>query len=229
MAHNHPRTATPENPEVAAAQRLARHGLSLPKPMLRALERNGIYCFPGISVEHQHLARRFVLRGTESGGAVEDMGRYCGYLNKDGRPLPWLQPLDSFGGNGRHAIVIAQELVRVEMLRIERTYELLISQHTLSEADETARPRLLSTVVFRGKAGTLPVELLSGNNRKPAKGTYPIFHTSAGEVHAIPAKFSEALCAITTAVACVRCKHTHIAIRETAEVQERQTQDRNAQ
>ena len=42
--------------------------------MLKALQKRGIYCTPGVSLEHQHLARRYVLRGVESGGAVSDMG-----------------------------------------------------------------------------------------------------------------------------------------------------------
>jgi hypothetical protein len=48
------------------------------------LEKRGIYCQPSVSIEHQHLARRYVLRGVESGGAVADMGRYCAYLDADG-------------------------------------------------------------------------------------------------------------------------------------------------
>jgi len=62
------------------------------------------------------------LCGMESGGAVADMARYCAYLDSEGRPLPWLQPLDSLSGNGRHAVVIAGELVRIDMLRVGRTY-----------------------------------------------------------------------------------------------------------
>ena len=54
---------------------------------LRALEKRGIYCQSSVSIEHQHLARRYVLRATESGGAVADMGRYCAYLDADGTPL----------------------------------------------------------------------------------------------------------------------------------------------
>lgn len=193
--------------------RLARHGLSLPKTLLQALEKNGIYCFPGISVKHQHLSHRFVLRGTESGGSVEHIGRYCGYLNQDGQPLPWLQPLDSFGGNGRHAIVIAADLVRIEMLRIERTYELVISRHTLSDAEPGVRPELTSTVLYRGRAGALSAEVASGNGENSAQVISPIFHTSAGEMHTFPPKFAKAIQSITSAVGCFRCKHTHIAVR----------------
>ena len=54
--------------------RHALYGLALPSNVLKALQKRGIYCTPGVSLEHQHLARRYVLRGVESGGAVSDMG-----------------------------------------------------------------------------------------------------------------------------------------------------------
>jgi hypothetical protein len=213
MAHTQAHKTSPPRQGSAANEKLARHGLSLPKTLLRALEQNGIYCFPGISVEHQTLAKRFVLKGTESGGAVETMGRYCGYLNKDGRPLPWLQPLDSFGGCGRHAIVISTEMVRIEMLRIGRTYDLLISHHALQQHDGASKAQLYSTILFQGRAGTLPAEILADHPPQPSNKVAPIFHTSAGEIHAIPAKYGAAVDTVTAAVSCLRCKHTHIAVR----------------
>ncbi len=75
----------PAKPDANNANRHARYGLSLPQQTLRALEKRGIYCQPSVSIEHQHLARRYVLRGVESGGAVADMGRYCAYLDADGK------------------------------------------------------------------------------------------------------------------------------------------------
>src|SRR6516164_2860098 len=57
------------------ADRCALHGLSLPRSVLRALHKRGINCQPAVSLEHQHLANRYVLRGVESGGAVSDVGR----------------------------------------------------------------------------------------------------------------------------------------------------------
>jgi hypothetical protein len=101
----------------SASLRHALHGFTLPASVLRALQKRGIYCTPGISLEHQHMAKRYVLRGVESGGAVSDMGRACAFVSPDGDPLPWLQLLDSIAVNGRHAIFLAESLVRVEMLR----------------------------------------------------------------------------------------------------------------
>src|ERR1700721_2082722 len=101
--------------------RLALHGLALPASVLRALQKRGIHCTPGISLEHQDLAKRYVLRGVESGGAVSDMGRACAFVSPEGNPLPWLQSLDSIAVNGRHAIFLAESLGRVEMRALGRT------------------------------------------------------------------------------------------------------------
>ena len=74
----------------------------------------------GVSLEHQHLARRYVLRGVESGGAVSGMGRACAFVAEDGSSLPWLQSIHSIAVNGRHAILLAESMVRIEMLRTSR-------------------------------------------------------------------------------------------------------------
>ena len=133
----------------SAATRCAIHGLSLGRSALNALQKRGIYCQPVVSVEHQHLANRYVLRGVESGGAVSDLGRACGFVTPDGNPLPWFQRIDSIGVNGRHAIFLAESLVRLEMLRAGRTCELVVTLHTLSYlAGPSARklcPRYSST------------------------------------------------------------------------------------
>src|SRR5260370_30611375 len=60
---------------------LARRGLTLPKRVLRRLNEVGIFAQSQVSLEHQHLAKRYLVRGMESGGAVEDLGRdvtFCG-------------------------------------------------------------------------------------------------------------------------------------------------------
>jgi hypothetical protein len=84
------------------------YGLVLPASVLKSLQKRGIYCTPGISLEHQHLAKRYVLRAVESGGAVSDMGRACAFVAENGTPLPWLQSLNSIAVNGRHAIFLAE-------------------------------------------------------------------------------------------------------------------------
>jgi hypothetical protein len=57
-----------------ATSRHALYGLALPSSVLKALQKRGIYCTPGVSLEHQHLARRYVLRGVESGGKHTHVG-----------------------------------------------------------------------------------------------------------------------------------------------------------
>ena len=194
------------------ANRYARYGLSLPRQTLRALEMRGIYCQPSVSIEHQHLARQYVLRGVESGGAVVDMGRYCAYFDADGSPTPWLQQIDSISGNGRHAIVIAPELVRIEMLRISHTYELAITRLWLKSEEGHTRPAIATAPLFRGHQGTLTVELWNAEN-KAIRGTVaPVFYTAAGEVFDLPEQFDEAIRKITGAVACLGCKHSHFAV-----------------
>ena len=194
------------------ANRYVRYGLSLPQQTLRALEKRGIYCRPSVSIEHQHLARRHVLRGVESGGAVADMGRYCAYLDADGSPARWLQQIDSISGNGRHAIIIAPELVRIEMLRIGHTYELAITRLWLKSEEGRTRPAIVTAPLFRSYHGTLAVEIWSPENKSLRGAVAPLFYTAAGEVLDLPERFVEATRKITGAVACPGCKHTHIAV-----------------
>ena len=197
---------------IPESQRYAQYGLALGRPVLRALEKRGIYCQTGVSIEHQHLAKRYVLRGTESGGAVSDMGRYCAYFDGEGQPISWLQPLDSIAGNGRHAIVIATELLRVDMLRVGRTYDLAISRHTLLPTGEHRRPAIASALLFRGHQGTLAVELWREEHRKLRGSLAPVFYTPAGEMRRFPQIFDEAVKQITGALSCLGCRHTHIAV-----------------
>jgi hypothetical protein len=195
-----------------AASRNAHHGLALPSSVLKALQKRGIYCTPGISIEHQHLARRYVLRGVESGGAVSDMGRACAFVAPDGSPLAWLQRLDSIAVNGRHAIYLSETLVRIDMLRSARTCELAITLHTLSPAPGRVRPEISSQPLFRGRDGVLPLDLWKAQHHAfPGKLT-PIFYDRAGELLPLPQRFEDAIRKITAAVCCVGCKHTHVGV-----------------
>jgi hypothetical protein len=195
-----------------APSRRALHGLALPASVLRALQKRGIYCIPGVTLEHQNLAKRYVLRGVESGGAVSDMGRACAFVSPEGDPLPWLQSLDSIAVNGRHAIFLAESLVRVEMLRTVRTCELAITLHTLSHAPGSIRPAVASTVLFRGRDGVLPVDLWKEEHRALRGKLTPIFYDRAGEVLHMPQRFEEAIGKVTSAVCCVGCKHSHVGV-----------------
>jgi hypothetical protein len=205
--------AVPEErkPESAASRR-ALYGLALPASVLRALQKRGIYCTPGVTLEHQHLAKRYVLRGVESGGAVSDMGRACAFVSPDGDPLPWLQSVDSIAVNGRHAIFLAESLVRVEMLRTVRMCELVITLHSSSHAPGNIRPEVASTLLFRGRDGVLPLDLWKDEHRALRGKLTPIFYNRAGEPLQLPQRFEEAIRKVTVAVCCVGCKHSHFGV-----------------
>ena len=196
----------------SASLRHALYGLTLPNSVLKAIQKRGIYCTPGITLEHQHLAKRYVLRGVESGGAVSDMGRACVFVSPDGDPLPWLQSLDSIAVNGRHAIFLAESLVRVEILRTVRTCELAITLHTLSHIPGRNRPEVASAPLFRGWDGVLPLDLWKEEHRALRGKLTPIFYNRAGEVLQPPQRFDEAIRKVTTAVCCVGCKHSHVGV-----------------
>jgi len=101
-------------------------GLRLSRQALRALNERGIFVQAAVSLEHQHLAKRYVVRGVESGGAVGDIGRYVTFAQLNGQPIECLHPVEAIGANGLHALVVTPDLVRIEMVCTQRTYEMLI-------------------------------------------------------------------------------------------------------
>jgi len=105
------------------------------------------------------VAKRHVLRGVESGSAVAELGAYCSFVDEHGNALLWLQRIDSIGVNGVHAVVVASVFVRVQMVRIQRTYDLLITRHSLSATEN-------------GK-----------------KTVCPVFFSRSGEVIVLPGEF----------------------------------------
>ena len=107
----------------------------------RRLQEAGILCQPEVSLQFQTLAKRSVLRGVESGGAIKEIGRYVTFCDERGERLVWLQPIDSVGVNGRHAVVIALGLVSVEVFRVRNTYDVLIAKYEVSELAEGQRGR----------------------------------------------------------------------------------------
>jgi hypothetical protein len=188
---------------------LARQGLRLPAIILKHLRSAGIYCQPTVSIEHQHLARMYVLRGVESGGAVADLGAYSSFVAEDGNALPWLQRVDSIGVNGVHAIAVAPVLLRLEMIRIERTYDLLITRHSLTWSDRGRRPRLESSILFYGRRGSIEMELW-GRDAEFRSAVCPVFYSRSGEVLEMASELRWAVAKITAGVCCVGCRHCHV-------------------
>ena len=198
-----------QNDELHHRELLARQGLRFPVIILRHLRSAGIYCQPTVSIEHQHLAKRYVLRGVESGGAVTDLGAYASFTDEHGNALAWLQRVDTVGVNGVHAIVVAPVLVRVEMLRVQRTYDVLITRHDLQTNGEGQRPRLESSILFYGRRGTLEMELW-GKDGAFRGAVCPAFFSRSGEALPVPDEFQEAVTRISAAVCCIGCRHCHL-------------------
>src|SRR5271166_5985604 len=69
---------------------IARRGLTLPEPTLTRLRTVGIWCEANLTVQRRD--QDWLIRGQESGGAVNDIGRYVSFCKEDGSALPWLQP-----------------------------------------------------------------------------------------------------------------------------------------
>jgi hypothetical protein len=202
--------ANRENPKrLDKGQVLALRGLRLPATALKQLRQAGIYCEPSVSIEHQHLAQKYVIRGVESGGAIAELGHYVGFVDPRGRPLAWLQRVHSVGRNGLHAIVVTLPIVRLQMFRREQTYDVLITQHYLEFAREGRRPALRNKVIFHGIHGTLMLELWR-EDRHFSGQVAPAFLTRSGDPQLIPEIFREAVNCITAAVSCVGCGHCHL-------------------
>src|ERR1035438_9624683 len=179
-------------------------GLRLSRQALRLLKERGIFAHSPVSLEHQHLAKRYVVRGLESGGAAGDVGRYVTFTQADGQPVEYLHPVEAIGVNGLHAVVVALALVRVEMLRTGCTYELLITQHRPGVTNDGKRPPLETRLLFRGIHGRLDLDL-SGKDKEKAGTVLPMFYSRAGEEVGIPKRFRPVVRAIVGAVHCNGC------------------------
>jgi hypothetical protein len=191
------------------AEIIAQRGLRLPKVTLEWVKDSGISCIPEVSVELQRSSRRYVIRSQESGGAISNFGIYCGYVNTDGTALSWLQRLDSLSVNGVHARAVSQTLVRVQVVRVRHTYDLLISRHSLASSDNKVRPHLASSIVFLGHQGTLELDLWDKD--KALCGTVsPVFYHRSGEVAQIPLPFEHAVRRAVAGANCCGCDHVHL-------------------
>lgn len=183
-------------------------GLPLPRRAIRVMRERGIYAHAPVSVEHQTLARHYVLRGLESGGSAGDIGRYVTFSSLDGQRLECLHPVEVIAVNGLHAVVIASEFVRVDMLRKDRTYELLITQHQLGPTENGSRPQFETRILFRGIHGRLELDL-SRRDKAHAGQVVPSFYSLAGEQVAIPERFVRVVRAVTHGFNCKGCSHSH--------------------
>ncbi len=194
---------------------LAHRGFTLPKRARRRLNELGVFAQAQVSLEHQHLARRYVVRGIESGGAVKEIGRYVTFCGPTGEALPYLHPIDAVGVNGVHAVVVAPVLVRIELFRSGRTCQLLITRHEPGKVENGRRPLLENSVLFRGVNGFLDAEE-PGNESHLAGSVMPRFWSRAGEDREVPPVFTAAVRAATVGAHCIGCSHNHFLTVPTA-------------
>jgi hypothetical protein len=187
---------------------IARRGMLLPAETLEQVRKTGIRCRPQLGVVYQQHAKTWKLRGEESGGAVELLGHYVGFVGVDGGPLPWLQRVQNFLPNGMHALIVSDEFVRVEMFRFENTYDLLITKHWL-EQRTGQRAEMRNAVLFLGRNGFLETELW-GKESAFRGGAMPHFLTRSGEPGPPSSLWTDATHKATEAVCCCGCRHSHL-------------------
>jgi hypothetical protein len=183
-------------------------GIPLPHRAVRVLKDRGIFTHPLLSVVHQQLAQRYVLRGLESGGSAGDIGRYVTFARDDGQQLEYLHPVESIAVNGIHGVVISPELVRIDLLRKGRTYELLITRHSIGAAGKGSRPQLDTQILFRGVHGRLELDL-HGKDKARSGSVVPSFFSLAGEAVEIPERLMAVVRAATKGANCAGCSHVH--------------------
>jgi len=186
---------------------LARLGLQLPAVTLRRLQIAGIFCQPAVSIEYQKHTQSYSLRAVESGGAIAELGAYCGFVDADGNPLTWSERVDNLAVNGLHATVIAPALVRLEMVRNRLTYELLIIRHSLSNAPQNQRPQLQSSIVFHGHGSATAVN----NDPEWPNKSCPSSYDRSGSASPVPNQFRDSVQRLVAAVWCVGCRHCHLS------------------
>jgi len=186
-------------------------GLRLAKRVWRRFAEAGIFAPGQVSLEHQQLAQRYVVRGVEAGGAVAEIGHYVTFAGANGESLRYLHPLDAVGVNGVHAAVVAPTLVRLEVFRSGHTYQALISKHSVGEVRDGRRPSIVTEVLFKGLDGYLELELW-GRDKARAGELLPQFYTLGGELMEMPAAFESAMLGATRGACCIGCRHCHYLV-----------------
>jgi hypothetical protein len=189
---------------------IARRGLLLPAETREQIRATGIRCRPQLEIVYQQQSKLWKLRGEESGGAVELLGHYVGFVDNRGNSIPWLQRVQNFIPNGTHAIIVTSGLVRVEVFRYEKTYDLLITRHWL-EGDGNRRPDLRSAILFLGRNGSLETELW-GRDSVFRGAAMPRFYQRSGEPGGPDSIWAESVMKATEGACCPGCRHSHLLV-----------------
>jgi hypothetical protein len=124
-----------------------------------------------------------------------------------------IQSIHSIAVNGRHAIFLAERMVRIEMASQRTELGAGYHPHSLSRVAEQERPQIVSRrPLFIGRDGVLSVDLWKDEHRGLRGKLAPIFYSRAGEALPFPPPLEEAIRKITAAACCVGCKHTHVGV-----------------
>jgi hypothetical protein len=105
-------------------------------------------------------------------------------------------------------VVIAPALVRIELFRAGRTYQLLITRHRPGKSEKGRRPLIESSLLFRGVNGFTDSKLSCSTNNLGAPQV-PCFWSRSGEELPIPSMFGEGVAAAAHGANCIGCSHAH--------------------
>lgn len=179
---------------------------SLAADIRRKLLESGIYARTRLTKESDdHMPP--LVRGEESGGATEEIGRYVTFAGEIGEAIGFTQRVESRGGNGLHAIVAAPILLRIDVLRFKRICDVVITKHQFVRRS-TGSHRLRSTTVFRGTDGILEYELWTMRERPFGTFIPNFFAEALGEIE-VPPPLRAAVAASILGACCIRCSHNH--------------------
>lgn len=209
-------------------EKLALYGLRLDQKARDYFDELGIYAKTSVARLYQSESRRYVIGGEESGGATAQVGRYVTFAGPNGEALPYVQLLKSIGDNGRHALIVAPVLLRVELLRIDKGCQLMLTRHYLESATErSGRTRLRSREVFPRMDGTLEIELWQKRG-SPRNQVLPRFWSGSGEEWEIPEQFRAVIAAATLGASCLRCSHNHYSVAQVSDRSEPPLRDHSS-
>lgn len=203
-----PKIEGPEKTQSEPAKVFRPIHLQMNEAVKSRLKTAGIYADWRISIEFQPQAKEWVLRGVESGGAVEGIGYYITYCDLEGEALPMCYPIGTLAVNGLHSVVVAPSLVKVEMLRIRNSYMLLISRHVRTKRTRNGKRWILNYPVFLGVRGYLELELW-GKHKEMSGVVFPCFKSRCGEVMQFPKKFQPVVLAATAGTNCIGCSKSY--------------------
>lgn len=201
---------SPHSQPLPRLEVLASLGLRLHSPIRRKLNEFGIYCEPLVTKapNGSHLI------GYESGGAVGELGIYCSFVGVNGQRLVSSSMLQTpLSRNGKRAMVIDQDFVRVQILRNLYEYHLLLTRHQLDVNGGAPVHSILLHAQARSE-----IELW-GKDAAQRGMFIPEFHVLRESI-VIPLALRLAVMKAVAGACCIGCHHLHLLLDpESAEAQ----------